>query len=43
LDHGVALAEDRRTAEQLVAELPDEMRAVAEVFSMGDGPRTFFF
>ena len=27
----------------LVEEFPDDMRAVADVFLMGDGPRTFFF
>ncbi len=35
-------ADDRPTAGELVEQLPQDIRATAEVFLAGDGPRTFF-
>ena len=35
-------ADDRPAAGELVEQLPKDIRAAAEVFLAGDGPRTFF-
>lgn len=35
-------ADDRPAAAELVEQIPDDIRAAAEVFLAGDGPRTFF-